>query len=643
MSSTAENSSARLTGIILFLASLLTLSIYISHAGNYFFHDSVASIENNRAIRISGLHFDEWRTAALSTETGILGRPISMLSFAANHVLSGEITGRDVRITNIVVHVALGIFLWLFLKTVLSGSPILGWDSRRATAVATLATALWLLHPLHVSTVLYTVQRMTQLAALFTAVGLWWLFNLRCTWLLRAPQFADYSKAALVLCVFTGLGAFSKESGLLLPLFVAVTELCLFRFRIAGGTSPLVRTTTISLLLIPAVGTLGLVLLEPQWLLQLYANRDFSPGERVLTQLRLLWQYIGWIALPDISSMGFHHDDFAVSRSLLNPVSSLLSVLAWSASLYLAWRLRGSLPLLAFSLLWFLCGHVMESSVMPLEMVYEHRNYMPSVGLLVVIASLLLTPRAAYQGYARFASVLILATLTFMLTLRCITWSDEKSLAEYNFRNHPESVKTTFQLAASYFDTGQAATDREQRQQFVAASRQLLLQTLDLDKDYVPALALLIYLDSHSSDGSMIPTWYSRLGAALDRTSLHVSDVKFIAFLNECVMQRVCPQPTQGQEAMLRELQARYPNRLHLQYQLALYCYWNGDYDCARQELNALIAREPGFFPALELIYASYEKEGNSGQAQETVRRLLLADKRRRLPGQLLRQSRVNP
>ena len=63
-----------------------------------------------------------------------------------------------------------------------------GWRGHLATLVAgaaaplafapfnlwplALASCLWLLHALHVSTVLYTVQRMAQLSALFVFAGL---------------------------------------------------------------------------------------------------------------------------------------------------------------------------------------------------------------------------------------------------------------------------------------------------------------------------------------------------------------------------------------------------------------------------------------------------------------------------------------
>jgi len=617
----------------------LVVAIYASQAGQYFIHDSVASVKENSAIQIDGTQLDAWRAAALSTDTGPLGRPISMLSFAANHVFAEGTSGQQIRITNALLHVLCGVFLWLFLRCVMAESPLLRWDRQRANRVACLAAALWLLHPLHVSTVFYTVQRMTQLATLFSFVGLWCVFSIRCKWLYCAPKPADYSRAAFWLAVFTGLGAFSKESGLLLPLLAAATELCLFRFRVAGGRSATLRLVALSLLAAPVVLVLCAVALEPIWLQRAYIGRDFELGERIFTQVRILWHYVGWILLPDITGMAFHHDDIALSRGLLNPFSTLLALVAWCAVFWLTWLWRNRWPMLGFALLWYLYGHSMESSIWPLEMVYEHRNYLPAAGPLLLVASLLFLPGPAWQGYARFATVLLIVMLGYSLILRSIAWSDEKSLAEHNYRHHPTSIKTTVQLASVYLTAWRESGDAQLAQQFAQSARELLTRALELDENYVPALVMLILIDSNSSDTGMVPQWYARLDSALARPAMHHSDVKFITLQNECVLQKTCLAPAWGQEEFLRSLLVRHPSKSHLRYELALYCFRIGDQDCARAEAETLIEKQPRFFPALELIYATYQKEGKLGQSRETVRRLLLADKDRRLPGRLLRQT----
>ena len=123
-----------------------------------------------------------------------------------------------------------------------------------------------------------------------------------------------------------------------------------------------------------------------------YAGREFSLEERLLTQGRLLWRYLAWILLPNITDMGFQHDDIPISTGLFQPLTTLLSLIAWVVLLALSFVLRRRYPLLLLYVLFFLVGHSMESTILPLEMVYEHRNYLPSMPVCLLLASILILP-----------------------------------------------------------------------------------------------------------------------------------------------------------------------------------------------------------------------------------------------------------
>jgi hypothetical protein len=56
--------------------------------------------------------------------------------------------------------------------------------------------------------------------------------------------------------------------------------------------------------------------------------------------------------------------------------------------LSILWRKR--FPIVAFAVLWFLVGHSLESTVFPLEIIHEHRNYLPALGPLLALTYLLL-------------------------------------------------------------------------------------------------------------------------------------------------------------------------------------------------------------------------------------------------------------
>jgi tetratricopeptide (TPR) repeat protein len=622
---------------------VLCLLIYGLHAGDFFFHDSAPALQENSAIRISGDSMDDWRTAALSTDSGPLGRPIAMLSFAANHALAGNLDGAVIKTTNALVHILSGVFLYLFLTTVLTRSPVLSLGRDQALITALFATALWLLHPLHVSTVLYAVQRMTQLAALFTFIGLWQVFRLRAAMLEREPGVPELSRILLHGALWTSLAALSKENGLLLPLLAAVTELCLFRFRGLARYEPAARYSVLLMIVGTALVLILFPVFKPETVQLWYAQRDFSFSERILTQPRVLWEYLGWLLLPDIGSMGFYSDDYPLSQSLLAPVTTGIALLAFFAIGIVAWLRRDQLPLLGFALLWFLAGHVLESSIFALEIAYEHRNYVPSVGPLLLLASVPLMLPRDYAGHGRAVLGLFLVVLSVLLFLRSASWESEVQLAEANFRHHPQSVRSRYHLASAYYRAALTTDESEKVRDYLAASRLAALKVLELDPDHIPALVWLVLRDSSSSDGSRIPEWQARIATALQGDSLHVSDVKFIEILNDCVINGRCPEHPGGQEALLRTAYSMHPGRLHLLYQVASYCFEVGRYSCAREAAEDLLQRQPRFFQGYEILYRIETAEGNLGAALEIARRMLAADPERRQHGLLIGQATPAP
>jgi hypothetical protein len=126
-----------------------------------------------------------------------------------------------------------------------------------------------------------------------------------------------------------------------------------------------------------------------------YKIRDFTLGERLLTQSRVVLYYLSLLVYPHPSRLNLDYD-FPVSHSLLDPPTTLISLLAIAALLVLSvWKARES-RLLSFSILWYFGNLAIESSIFPLEMVYEHRLYLPSVGpfLLFSLALILGLERA---------------------------------------------------------------------------------------------------------------------------------------------------------------------------------------------------------------------------------------------------------
>ncbi|MCB1699174.1 MAG: hypothetical protein KDI34_23385, partial [Halioglobus sp.] len=142
------------------------------------------------------------------------------------------------------------------------------------------------------------------------------------------------------------------------------------------------------------------------------------------------------------NDMGFHHDDIPLSTGLLTPVTTVLSLVGWALLLVVAFLLRQRWPLLWLAVLFFLVGHSMESTIIPLEMVYEHRNYLPATMACLALAYLIVVP-AARSGRVGVGYPLagVVTVLSLLLFVRVQTWSDEVQLGRLNLMHHPESAR----------------------------------------------------------------------------------------------------------------------------------------------------------------------------------------------------------
>ncbi len=632
-SAAAVGFRGRHTGLLAAVLAIC-LAVYWLHAGDFFFFDSKYALEHNQWLVVDGSELESWRVATLSTTAGPLGRPISNFSFAVNAVLNGEVSALSIKRTNALIHCLIGLCLMFLLRLLFTCSPVLNWTPRRASAVAVLAAACWVLHPLQVSTVLYAVQRMTQLPALFVVLGLYGYFRLRVQWMHGLPTAEGISRAVFVLFICTIMAALSKENGLLLPWIAGITELCLFRFRINGAVSRRYRYTTMVMLLLPIIVLPAVLLVDVGLLERSYALREYSLAERFLTQLRVLWIYLSWLSFPLPGTFVFFHDDIRWTQSILEmPV--LLAIAAWLALLVLCWLLRNSAPLLAFAVLWYLVAHSMESSVLPLEMVFEHRNYLPAVGFVVLFAHLCAQLSRWLGVRFRLLGGAVLLLYALLLFARTSYWQDELSLAERDFTFHPESARARMHLASVYQDAGVASTDQALTQRYLWAARELAYRSYLAQPESIPALVLLIHFDGNSSAAERADKWLDELQRAVVAGTLSVANINFLEFYNRCVLERDCRAPAQGQQQFLRGLARRGAQQPQVWFMLVDYCLKSGDLECARSEAEALLVAHPDFREALEHVYHAAVLNGDAGTALLTLQRLMAQDPHRRFAARL--------
>jgi len=378
-------------------------------------------------------------------------RPVSFLSFLLNWHLAGD----DVwalKLTNVLLHAFNGVLVYFLAHALLRLSARLSQDA--LPWCAALAAAFWLLTPVQVSTVLYVIQRMAALSCCFTLLGMLAWCHGRLLQSQRPRLGIALMAAAIVVC--WPLASLSKQNGVLLVLLLLITEWLIIAPR--GERSPwpgrLLALLCVTFLLLAAAR----YWLDPGWILDGYLLRDFTLAERLLTQPRaLLHQLLNVLQLPGGTALGLFHDDFAVSRTLVDPPTTLASLAFWLAVPIAAWRFRSTtagLPL--FGVAFFLAAHSLEAGPFALEIYFEHRSYLPSVGIAVAVAAM---AGIAVNHVPRTWPVAVLAGLLLgghatFTAARTIDWTSWKSIVEANARRHPGSVRAQTGLAVLAFQSG---------------------------------------------------------------------------------------------------------------------------------------------------------------------------------------------
>lgn len=319
---------------------------------------------------------DALQSFVFGNVSGPSGRPVAMLSF----VLDSQDWPPNVaalKYTNILLHLLTGVLVCWFSLIL---ARLLGQPAPRCAVLGLLVAAFWLLHPFNLSTTLYVIQRMTQLMTLFA------LASLICYLIARENLEAAPRKAVilLVLCLFpfATLSVLSKENGALLLLVIVAMEGLLFAGR---ASTPFFRLWYRAGVVVPLLMLLGYLLFTLQDNLVLYEGRRYGLLERLLTESRVLLDYLRHIVIPDFSPNTLFFDDYVVSRGLFSPVTTLLAILAITGLLATAWHFRRRYPVYSFAVAWFFGLHLLESSYLPLELYFEHRNYLPMVGVLFAI------------------------------------------------------------------------------------------------------------------------------------------------------------------------------------------------------------------------------------------------------------------
>jgi hypothetical protein len=424
-------------GIVLLLA--IGGAVYYGGLAGDFVFDDRPNIVENTTLRLFDGSFSSLIAASKGGEASPSGRPLSMASFALNlHFLGAD--PFYFKLVNLLIHLANGILVFVLARQLW---PLFT-NGDKSTIAATWIAAVWLLHPINLTPVLFVVQRMTSLAAFFTLAAL-------CLYLYGRQNAGSRGWIAIAvgLLVCWPTAILFKETALLLPLFILICEwLVLDGFRLVP------RRISWPIALILSLLFASILAVKWDMVAGGFSFREFGPVERLLTEGRVLWFYLLQLFLPWPDFFSLYHDDFPISRGLLSPPQTLWAIVGWAILIALAIRFRQRSPLFAFAVAWFLAAHALESTFLPLEIAYEHRNYLASLGIQLWLAALLFPPQARQQG--KIPKLVLAASFVFfcalVTTLRAHQWGDEYRRTQLEAAIHPNSARANYEAGVALME-----------------------------------------------------------------------------------------------------------------------------------------------------------------------------------------------
>lgn len=576
----------------LFLVIATTFLIYLPGLHGSFLFDDYANLPSLGNLGPTDNWPAFWRyiTSGIADPTG---RPLALLSFL--------IDSRDwpadpfpFKRTSLLLHLFNGVLLASLLHRL--GHAWIGRFPRdevtrksvhgRITWAAVLGASLWLLHPLFVSTTLYIVQRESMLPATFVMIGLLaWLHGRSRCQSGRWRTGISWCLIGLVGC--TALAVLSKANGALLPLLALLIERILLpSWQVCDSVNSVtarraVRSySLVSILALWLPSAIVITWLICQGVPDILAGnthgRPWTIGQRLLTEPRVLVDYLRLLWLPHPYTSGLFNDQFIASNSLLNPPSTLFAILTVVGLLGWSIAARKRWPPLSLAILFFFGGQLIESTILPLELYFEHRNYLPALLFFWPLSLWICgvpqhlpdcgTTASNIRVLPRVAVALALVTtLAAMTHVRADLWGNTREQALLWARLNPTSPRAQAIAAQVQSANGHPElTIQPLRNALAKAPTEVQLalnlfsaecQVGQVSSDTFSATQLA--LSTTRNPGALLTQWFERAIAAARTPSCRQADYHHIGMLLNAVANNPGLMANPGRRQDLAFLQGR--------------------------------------------------------------------------------------
>ncbi|GMQ91334.1 MAG: hypothetical protein BMS9Abin11_0642 [Gammaproteobacteria bacterium] len=605
---------------ILLLSIFFSALVYLPGINGPFVFDDHPNLLNNDYVKIRDLKPATLYRAAYSLKAGPLQRPVAMLSFAINYYFTGSFRKSfPYKATNLFIHALNGVFIFILLQLLfgycsvkypdaLPGAP----GKTTLSVLSAVIAMLWVMHPIQLTTVLYVVQRMTSLSAGFVLLALTSYLYGRLLYL-RGKR---HGLPILILgtTVFGILGLLSKENAVLLPVFILAIEFIVFPeewpWTYWHKLSDRSRYLILAVLAILAVISL---IWFVQFALGGYSKRDFTPTERLLTQPRVLFYYMSQIVAPRINELSLYHDDIAISRSLFTPWTTIPAIFGIIALLAGAIFLRKRLILISLGILWFFVGHSLESSILPLEMVHEHRNYLASLGIIIIMVYVVvwMYHRTKIRTLWLFLPMLLLV-MGISTIVRSNQWSTYTSLFYIEALNKPRSARAQSGYAVALHTIGKYP------ESIIYSRRAALINPKE------PGYYINMHLTAFAGKIKLSEDDVRKTLEGIKKYPKTILLSSALYKTHECLIQ-ACAEMAPMMEQWMRILTKEYKYSLY-QFMLGRALHVQGKDKEAIRVLEDSHRRDPIYLHPLFELAGLYLSRGKLDKAKETLARLKQAN-----------------
>ena len=432
------NASFLWLSLSVLIFSALVFLIYSKTLEGPFVFDDIPRITENFNIRINELNWHNIIQAAFGKHSAKT-RPLGNLTFALNYYFH-QYGLKGYHIVNIIIHILTGVVLFFFLNATLT-LPSVNSKYHPSYATAFFAALLWLVNPIQTQSVTYIVQRLNSLAALFYILSFW--FYVKGRLLNHTEKKWIWFGGAALTWIFA-LGC--KQNAATLPFFILLYEWYFFQ-----DLSPKWFKSSLKYIIAVAVliAVVAFLYLGPNPLAKINRLRDFSHGEftlaeHALTETRVVVYYLSLIFFPHPSRLNLDYD-FPLSHSLFNPMTTLFSLILIIGLIALAFYLAKRERLISFCILWFFGNLVIESSIIPLGIIFEHRNYLPS--MMVCLVPVLLADRFVRMAWLKIGlACVVIVVFSFWTFQRNQVWQSEFALWSDVVKKSPNKARPNLNL-----------------------------------------------------------------------------------------------------------------------------------------------------------------------------------------------------